>query len=68
MMMDELAMAVFNGTALQLIHPAYTFPIYLTNCNGTYVNLDTDNNNCGNCGDTCPTGQVCENGTCVSCN
>jgi len=43
-------------------------------CNGTCVNVQTDNQNCGSCGKTCGTGTTCQNGTCacasglVSCN
>lgn len=35
-------------------------------CNGTCVNLQTDVNNCGKCGNTCASGQICTNGACVS--
>jgi Na+-translocating ferredoxin:NAD+ oxidoreductase RnfC subunit len=29
------------------------------------VNRQTDNNNCGTCGNVCPAGQICSNGTCA---
>ncbi|MBI3295705.1 MAG: hypothetical protein HYZ71_13345 [Deltaproteobacteria bacterium] len=35
-----------------------------TKCSGKCVNLQTDNNNCGSCGNVCPTGQSCSSGTC----
>ncbi len=35
-----------------------------TECNGTCVGEQTDVNNCGGCGTTCTTGQICT-GTCV---
>lgn len=41
------------------------------NCDGSYANgcetgLRTDRYNCGSCGRTCATGQLCSNGQCVS--
>jgi hypothetical protein len=35
-------------------------PAGLTVCAGKCVDLKTDNNNCGFCGDTCPTGTRCD--------
>ena len=61
----EIAMAIFNGTDWQLIHPAYTIPGYLTNCNGLFVNLLTSNNHCGSCENQCPAGFICQNGSCL---
>lgn len=39
------------------------------NCNGTCVNLQSDNNNCGSCGTACPTsqGEFCQAGQCQVC-
>jgi hypothetical protein len=33
-------------------------------CSGTCVDQKTDNNNCGSCGTTCPTGKSCSGGIC----
>jgi hypothetical protein len=33
-------------------------------CQGQCTDLQTDNNNCGNCGTVCPPGQSCQNGVC----
>jgi endo-1,4-beta-D-glucanase Y len=33
-------------------------------CNGTCVNVQTDQQNCGACGKTCGTGTTCQNGSC----
>jgi hypothetical protein len=64
----EIAMAIFNGSDWQLIHPAANLPEYLTNCGGQYVNLMTDLEHCGACDTLCPPGQRCVNGLCeVSC-
>jgi len=35
-----------------------------TNCNGQCVNTNTDNNNCGICGNECDIGLTCTNGQC----
>jgi hypothetical protein len=35
-----------------------------TCCNGTCVNVDSDNTNCGACGNACSAPQVCSAGTC----
>jgi hypothetical protein len=37
----------------------------LTNCGGTCVNLQNDNNNCGDCSHTCSVGLVCADSQCV---
>lgn len=37
-----------------------------SSANGCEVNTNTDSNNCGSCGNKCPTGTHCENGKCVS--
>jgi hypothetical protein len=36
-----------------------------TACNGSCVNLDSDDGNCGTCGNTCGTGQSCQSGACT---
>mgnify|MGYP003349558263 CR=1 FL=1 len=38
----------------------------LSNCSGTCRDLQTDLANCGACGTTCPSGQVCSRGACVT--
>ena len=35
-----------------------------TNCGGVCVNLSSDANNCGECGNACATDQVCQGGVC----
>jgi len=37
-----------------------------TICNGACVDITTDPNNCGGCGNVCPAGQDCVNGACQS--
>lgn len=40
----------------------------LTNCSGVCTNLDTDENNCGGCGQACGAGELCVGGACsLSC-
>ena len=34
-------------------------------CGDTCVDNSTDENNCGTCGNTCESGEMCDNGTCV---
>ena len=42
------------------------FPIQgYIKCGLNYINPLTDNNNCGSCGNVCPNGKVCTNGTCL---
>ncbi|CAM3083192.1 Stigma-specific protein, Stig1 [Legionella steigerwaltii] len=36
-----------------------------TSCNDSCVNLQTDNKNCGSCGNVCSTGSSCSSGQCV---
>jgi hypothetical protein len=36
-------------------------------CGGTCVNTQTDLNNCGGCGNTCPIGATCDAGSCSGC-
>lgn len=38
-----------------------------SNCNGTCVNLQSDQNNCGTCGTICGASTFCVNGTCQTC-
>jgi len=35
-------------------------------CAGTCVNVQGDTNNCGGCGNTCPTGWTCQSGSCTA--
>ncbi|HLD80779.1 MAG TPA: NosD domain-containing protein, partial [archaeon] len=37
-----------------------------TDCSGTCRNLQTDNSNCGSCGNACTGGTVCHQGQCLS--
>lgn len=42
------------------------FPIQgYVKCGLNYINPQTDNNNCGSCGNICPIGKVCTNGVCL---
>jgi hypothetical protein len=34
-------------------------------CGGSCVDVTTDNNNCGYCGNRCPSGQTCQGGACL---
>jgi len=36
-----------------------------TLCSGTCTNLQTDEDNCGSCGNVCPAGASCSGGTCA---
>lgn len=45
--------------------PEITCPEGLVDCDGECVSLDTDRNNCGSCGRTCPPDRVCEGGDCT---
>lgn len=36
-----------------------------TKCNGKCRNLNTNENNCGSCGNACDSGETCQNGNCV---
>ena len=40
----------------------------LISCSGVCKNLDTDNSNCGQCGDACSSSQYCLNGVCTNSN
>ena len=40
----------------------------LTCCSSTCVNMQTDKNNCGSCGNKCPSGEACKNGSCTGCS
>ena len=51
-----------NGAALRA---AATCTAPETSCDGTCRNLNTDVTNCGACGSTCPSGQVCSAGHCA---
>jgi hypothetical protein len=37
-----------------------------TNCGGVCVNLSSDAENCGACGNVCATDQVCQGGVCTA--
>jgi hypothetical protein len=51
---------VFNPTTCQCECPTGT-----TLCNGNCVDLQSDPQNCGQCGNTCATDQSCEGGACL---
>ncbi|MCD6499937.1 MAG: MYXO-CTERM sorting domain-containing protein [Deltaproteobacteria bacterium] len=36
----------------------------LTDCDGDCVDLDSDDDNCGGCGQACASGQTCRDGSC----
>lgn len=36
-----------------------------TLCDGSCINAQTNNNNCGSCGKVCPAGQLCQSGQCL---
>jgi hypothetical protein len=40
-------------------------PSNLWSCSGTCVDPGSDRNNCGACGTTCPSVEICQNGQCV---
>jgi hypothetical protein len=40
-------------------------PTGQANCNGQCTYLNNDTQNCGACGNQCPTGEVCEEGACM---
>jgi hypothetical protein len=43
-------------------------PASQADCSGTCASLNSDNANCGACGNACPAGNVCSNGSCqLSC-
>ena len=44
-----------------------TCPSGQTNCGGTCVDLQTNSNNCGGCGNVCPTNELCFAGQCGGC-
>ncbi len=50
---------VLNPTTCECECPTGT-----TLCNGNCVDLQSDANNCGQCGNTCPSDQSCVSGTC----
>jgi hypothetical protein len=39
--------------------------INLQKCDGIWAALDTDENNCGSCGNVCASGEICQSGVCV---
>jgi hypothetical protein len=45
--------------------PQGTCPSGRSSCNGTCRDLVNDAANCGSCGNSCPSGQDCENGRCL---
>ena len=40
--------------------------VICSDASGTCVNLSSDRTNCGTCGNVCPAGQGCSNGTCAA--
>jgi hypothetical protein len=63
-LMGETVFVIFNGTDFQILQNAVN-PNYLTDCGGVLVNTQSDNNNCGACGNVCLSGYCCDNGNCV---
>ena len=58
----------YNATSLGAYTATIRFgacPTGQTACGATCVNLQTDNTNCGSCGNACPTGQTCATGRCA---
>lgn len=55
------------GTGTTFYYTGPSCPEGQTRCSpGTCCNLASDNNNCGACGNSCPTGTTCQSGECVS--
>jgi len=56
---------VINPALVAGIHEGpKTIPCLYTICDGSCVNTDTDENNCGSCGNVCATGATCTDGSC----
>jgi hypothetical protein len=53
-----------SGTSIFGVSGSYLGQEGLTNCSGVCTNTQTDNNNCGSCGNACGTGKGCHAGTC----
>ena len=51
-----------NGTTLTCLDNYYD--CNATVADGCEINLKTDNNNCGSCGEKCPDGKLCNDGNC----
>lgn len=62
LLLGSPAVCIEATTDVPLICGGYT----PDQCNGQCVNLQTDVQNCGTCGNTCDTGEICQNGQCVS--
>jgi hypothetical protein len=72
----DISRADMNGDTLINGHDTQPFVAALlagpcpggsTLCNGVCVNLLWNSQNCGSCGNACPEGLVCQNGSCAPC-
>ena len=60
--------ACVNKTCVYTCESGYAScngPVTETDGNGCETNLQTDEENCGRCGNQCPTGATCTNGVCL---
>jgi hypothetical protein len=65
---DGASLAYVNSQIAILQDQIDALTFGLTLCDGKYVDLLTDPNNCGACGEICGPDQICENGMCVDTN